>query len=171
MYEELELPLFRIGLIYHWLQTWFSCKDGKRWGREGDKRAFSWWISEVSLHAALSQSISKSGIWVIKDFSRRGILEIGTESQLSMLTDRKAPMKLCFTLIYCIILFDREQFLVTVAGQCVFIHAAQRQCITAGLSGGTTTVWELCPITVCLIGSSVIWLCIHGLHICLWLTV
>lgn len=53
-----------------------------------------------------------------------------------MLADRDSSMKLCFTLIYCIIPFDRELFSGTEAGQCVWytgrlkVHEVNREAVT-----------------------------------------
>lgn len=65
----------------------WTAKDeaGGRRGKKGKRRAFSRWISWVS-PPVLSKSIVRSGDSVIKDFSKSGILEIGIQTLLSMVT-------------------------------------------------------------------------------------
>lgn len=67
----------------------------------------------------------KSRIWVIKDFYKSSILEIGIQSLLSMVTGRDSPMKLCFILIFCTVKVVHME-LFREASVCI-IHAAQKQ--------------------------------------------
>lgn len=71
------------------------------WGRKKKKKTCFQLVDFLSKPTGLSQSIMRSGISVIKDFSNSGILEIGIESLLSMVTDGDSSMKFCSTLIYC----------------------------------------------------------------------
>lgn len=68
---------------------------------ERKKTCFQW-VDSLSKPTGLLQSIRRSGISVIKDFSRSDTLEIGIESLLSM--DRDSPMKSHSTVKYRAIL-------------------------------------------------------------------
>lgn len=123
----------RIDSIWDWSHSPTDSKRGfhattaKDEAGRGEKKKTGFQLVDFwSKPSGLSQSIASSRIWVIKDFSRTGILEIGIESPLSMLADRESSMKLCFTLIYCIIPFDRELFSATEAVQCVWYTGSNR---------------------------------------------
>lgn len=78
MCEGLELSLFGIGATCHRLQTRFFTQVQQKM-KQGVNARFQV-VDFLRKPAGLSQSIMRTGIWVIKDFSRGGILQIGIQS-------------------------------------------------------------------------------------------